>query len=137
MTRFLRFALIALVVCAMGSPAFAIHCTSCGAEGYCEWTPDSGTRCLEHIDYCEDRYSSCVGIAGQDTLADTFAVASVGAWRNARRRGSSPRLLLFRDTGLAQPRIEVCLVLLLKDRVVGDLTNNVLVPFDRQLGLTL
>lgn len=76
MTRILRLSLVALVLCALGSPAFAFFCTSCGPEGYCEVTPGSGTRCLEHIDYCEDFSASCNAAAAQ-SLAEQLTVASV------------------------------------------------------------
>ena len=76
MTRFVRYSLFALVLVALSSPMFAF-CTSCGPDFACYWTPDSGTRCLEHIDYCEEFSSSCTGLVDEGTLADQFAVAAV------------------------------------------------------------
>jgi hypothetical protein len=76
MTRFVRYSLFALVLVALSSPMFAF-CTSCGPDFACEWTPDSGTHCIEHIDYCEDFFSNCIGLADESTLADQLAVASI------------------------------------------------------------
>ncbi len=76
MTRFARYSLFALVLVALSSPMFAF-CTSCSADFSCDWTPDSGTHCIEHIDYCEEFSSNCTGVVDQGTLADQLSVASV------------------------------------------------------------
>jgi hypothetical protein len=76
MTRFVRYSLFALVLVALSSPMFAF-CTSCGDDSACYWTPDSGTRCIEHFDYCEEYYSGCTGVAGESTLSDQLVVASI------------------------------------------------------------
>jgi hypothetical protein len=52
-------------------------CSTCNAEGFCDITPDSGTRCVEHIDYCEEFGSGTCTLAYQDALGDQLAVASV------------------------------------------------------------
>jgi hypothetical protein len=77
MTRILRFSLLVLVICALSSPAFAIICTACNDQGVCDSSPDSGTRCIEHIDYCEDFSANCSGVMDESTLADHLAIASV------------------------------------------------------------
>ena|SRR5438034_9301301 len=77
MFRFLRIALFAAVVGAMSVPAFAIHCSECDENGNCVPSPDSGTICHLCIDCCWVTYSSCVGVADQEGLADTLAIASV------------------------------------------------------------
>jgi hypothetical protein len=76
MTRFARYSMFALVLVALSSPMFAF-CTSCAADFSCEWTPDSGTHCIEHIDYCEEFSSSCTGVADQGTLTGQLTVAAV------------------------------------------------------------
>jgi hypothetical protein len=104
MTRFLRFALIAVVICTMGTPAFAIHCRECSDfDGTCVLSPDSGTKCKFTIDGCVTVGSTCTGVADQDTLADTFAVASVEVVTPAgvKTTSDTPRLAARRPAAKA------------------------------------
>jgi hypothetical protein len=92
MTRLLRFSLFALFIVAMSTPAFA-WCKSCNWDFTCEHTPDSGTWCVEHFDYCEEWSSNCIGVADHDTLAGTLAIASVEVVTPAGvRTTDTPRL---------------------------------------------
>jgi hypothetical protein len=77
MGRFLRYSLLAIFMIALSSPAFAIFCRSCGDDSVCFHNPDSGTRCVQHIDFCQEFGAACTGVAGRDTLADSLEVASV------------------------------------------------------------
>lgn len=77
MTRILRLSLIALVLCALGNPAFAIFCKGCNEQGICDHIPDSGTRCVQQIDFCQEFAANCSGLAEQSTLADQMTLASV------------------------------------------------------------
>src|SRR5438094_34707 len=76
MTRILRLSLLTLAVCTFGSSAFAF-CRICNDQGICERLIDSGTSCIQHIDYCQEFVSGCTGLADNDTLADQLAIASV------------------------------------------------------------
>jgi hypothetical protein len=99
MTRFLRFTLVALIIGAMGVPIFALPCRSCGALGVCESTPNSGTRCRQFVDYCQDFITACAPVAGEDTLADTLAIASVEVVTPAgvTKTSDAPRLAAARQ----------------------------------------
>lgn len=103
MTRFLRFALIAVVICTMSTSAFALHCRECDFTGTCVASPDSGTKCKFTIDTCVTVGAACTGVADQDTLADTLAVASVEVVTPAgvKTTSDTPRLAARRPAAKA------------------------------------
>ena len=80
--KLLRLTLVCSLLFLAASPLFALPCSSCTAPDppYCESTPDSGTRCLFHIDYCETRSAPlCTGLmegAAPPMLAE-WTVASI------------------------------------------------------------
>jgi hypothetical protein len=74
MNRFLLFSLFTLFILAMSAPAFA--CAACQNDFSCNESPGSGTFCIEHYDYCEERWG-CSGVAARDTLAASLTIASV------------------------------------------------------------
>lgn len=95
MTRFLRLALVAVVLSALSVPAFAIKCSLCDPFLLvCVDSPDSGTRCRFVIDHCETIITTCNGVLDQDTLADTLAIASVEVVTPAgvKKTGDTPHL---------------------------------------------
>jgi hypothetical protein len=86
--KLLRISLVCTLLLLAATPSFALGCTTCvdGDPYGCDSTPGSGTRCLFHIDYCENRSASCNGLAEQTadvpTLAD-WTVASIEVSRPA------------------------------------------------------
>jgi len=87
--KLLRLSLVCSLLLLAASPLFALPCSSCTAPDppYCESTPDSGTRCLFHIDWCEDRSAPlCTGLmegsAAPAVLAE-WTVASIEISRPA------------------------------------------------------
>lgn len=78
MIRILRLSLVALVLCALGNPAFAIMCKQCDELERCVFMPEPGTGCIQHIGFCETLNDpDCNSLAEQSTLADQLTVASV------------------------------------------------------------
>ena len=70
--KLLRFALAFSLLLLAASPSFALPCSSCTAPDppYCESTPGSGTRCLFHIDWCEDKSAPlCNGLMEESATA--------------------------------------------------------------------
>lgn len=75
MKHLLRRSLLALFVLALAVPALPL-CSYCTPMGWCNYSNEVSTYCIENIDYCTDYYG-CGLAADQSTLSDHFTVASV------------------------------------------------------------
>jgi hypothetical protein len=74
MKHLLRRSLLALFVLAIAVPA--LPCDYCTPLGWCNYSDNVSTFCIENYDYCTDYYG-CSLTADQTTLSDHFTVASV------------------------------------------------------------
>lgn len=93
MTRFLRFALVAMVICAMSIPASAAICKLCNPFGVCEHIADIGVRCYQYIDFCQDYPADCHGVKDEETLADlTIASVEVVTPAGVTKASEAPRV---------------------------------------------
>ena len=86
--KLLRLSLVCSLLLLAATPLFAFPCESCTAPDppYCESTPDSGTRCRFHIDWCETISSSfCTGFTEHSAPAvlAEWTVASIEVSRPA------------------------------------------------------
>jgi hypothetical protein len=86
--RLLRLVLACSLLLLAASPSFALGCFTCNPDqvNVCDSTPDSGTRCRFHIDYCETITAPfCTGRSAESqtaVLAD-WTVASIEISRPA------------------------------------------------------